>query len=74
MSIDNIGIRESSELVIADVGVKDVDLLLGQLQPGTELWCVEPGTDFIGMFHLALSRGYKHLHFLAHHPIRRFAV
>ena len=66
MNIDDIGIREKRELVIADVAINDIDVLLCHLQPGKELWRVEPGTDFIGMLHLALSRGYKHLHFLAH--------
>ena len=58
--------RVIRELVIADAGIDDADVLFGQLQSGTDLWCVDAETDFSGMLHSAISYGYERLHFLAH--------
>ncbi|NTW68710.1 MAG: DUF4347 domain-containing protein, partial [Chlorobiaceae bacterium] len=57
--------RERS-LVIADTGVEDIDLLLGQLAPGTDLWRIESSTDVGSLLEKALSGGYDRLHFLGH--------
>ena len=53
-------------LVIADSGIKDADLLLDQLEPGTDLWRVDPQSDVKATLLGALSGGYGALHFLGH--------
>jgi len=53
-------------LVLADAGIADVEVLLGRLEPGTDLWRVDSDGDFRGMLSDALSRGYETLHFLGH--------
>jgi large repetitive protein len=59
-------INDVRELVIADAGIEDVDLLLGQLEPGTDLWRVDSQTDMASMFSAALSGAYTRLHVLGH--------
>ena len=53
-------------LVIADSSIEDSALLLDQLEPGTDLWCVDAQSDFAVIFHHALSGGYGAIHFLGH--------
>jgi hypothetical protein len=53
-------------LVIADAAISDLDVLVGQLEQGTDLWRVESGTDVGRMLKAALSGGYDRLHFLGH--------
>ncbi|MEI6638710.1 MAG: Ig-like domain-containing protein, partial [Chlorobium sp.] len=59
-------INDVRELVIADAGIEDVDLLLGQLEPGTDLWRVDSQADMASMFSAALSGAYTRLHVLGH--------
>ena len=54
------------ELVIADAGIEDVDLLLGKLKPGTDIWRVDSKTDIASMLSAALSCVYTRLHVLGH--------
>ena len=53
-------------LVIADSGIKDVEVLLGHLDPGTDLLSVDSSADFGTLLKEALNGGYVRLHFLGH--------
>ncbi len=53
-------------LVIADSGIKDVEVLLGHLDPGTDLLSVDSSADFGTLLKEALNGGYERLHFLGH--------
>ena len=55
------------EILIADANVKDLGILLAELNPGVAKWLVKRGDDAIGLIHQALSiPGLKTLHLLAH--------
>lgn len=53
-------------LVIADAGLKDVHVLVGQLDQGSHLWNVDSSTDIGVLLKDALHSGYDRLHFLGH--------
>ena len=53
-------------LVLADAALQDVDVLVGQLDPGTDLLRIDSGTDVEGLLEKAFSAGYDRLHFLGH--------
>lgn len=53
-------------LVIADAGLKDVHVLLAQLDQGTHLWSVDSSTNIWVLLNDALNSGYDRLHFLGH--------
>lgn len=59
-------INDMRELVIADAGIEDVDLLLGQLEPGADIWHVDSQTDIASMFSAVLSGVYARIHVLGH--------
>ena len=62
----DFSMHDVRELVIADACIEDVDLLVGQLEPRTDLWRVDSKTDIACMFSAALSGAYERIHVLAH--------
>ncbi len=68
--LNSVSSRENIEggrqLVLADFGIADADVLLASLSPDTDVWRVDADTDFASMLRAALLRGYERLHFLAH--------
>ena len=53
-------------LVIADSGIKDVEVLLAQLDEGTDFLSVDSSADFGNLLKEVLNGGYERLHFLGH--------
>ncbi|MFZ4525557.1 MAG: cadherin domain-containing protein, partial [Chlorobium sp.] len=63
---DHAMISAARGLVIADAALQDADVLLGQLDPGMDLWRIDLSTDVGEILEKAFSCGYDKLHFLGH--------
>jgi len=59
-------VLDRRSLVIADSGIKDVEVLLAQLDQGADLLRVDASADFGNLLRDALNGGYERLHFLGH--------
>jgi len=58
--------EKGRNLVIADAAIEDVERLLAQLAPDTDLVRVDSCSDTAGILEHALESGYESLHFLGH--------
>ncbi len=54
------------DLVIADASVSDVNQLLSNVIPGTDVLCVDAGSDPLALMDMAIGNGYSRIHLLGH--------
>ena len=62
----DLNISDESQLVIADAGIRDIDVLLGNVASKTEVWRIAELDNVASMLDAVLAGGYKRLHFLGH--------
>ncbi len=58
--------RRGRQLLIADAGIADGEVLLDHLRPDIDLWRVTADDNPLEMLRKALLHGYEQLHFLGH--------